>query len=414
MADATENHSAGEPEKESLGRVLGDATALQRIFSNDPALVKLIIGNPGFLDTLFAQPSALRAFLQTEPSQDALDQLLSGKPLDLGDDGVVLGGDGAALAAPRRPEEGRLAALLRDPHAAAFFRRQPELTETLLRNPTFAERVKVRCPRLYQALLDKAQERFGNDPEMAALIASERAGIIDFEADGKVLETPERRARRENGMALLEAMEKGDTGLARLLIEKGADLNARDNHQQTPLHWAAKKGHTDTVRLLIENGVDLDAKDNYQWTPLHLAAMKGHTDIARLLIEKLIEQGKAAEVNAKDNYQRTPLHWAAMKGHTDIARLLIENGVDLDAKDNYQWTPLHWAAWNGHTDLARLLIGKGADLNARDDRQKTPLHRAAMKGHTDLVNLLQAAAKDSPGYAGHIAKRRGNERQLGG
>jgi ankyrin repeat protein len=70
---------------------------------------------------------------------------------------------------------------------------------------------------------------------------------------------------------------------------------------------------------------------------------------------------------------------------------------------------------NGNIDLTRLLIEKGADPTARDHRQITPLHLAADNGHTDLVKLLQEAARDKPGHADRVAKRRGsNEPQIGG
>ncbi len=361
MANQHDSLPAAEPDKESFARLFGDATALQQVFKADPALVKLIISNHGFLGTIFAHPIAFRAFLETPPLPDDLDQRLSG---------LALGNDGAALTAPRRPDEVRLAVLLRDPQATAFFRRQPELTQTLLSNPTFAEQVKVRHPRLYRELLDKAQERFGRDTEMAALIASEREGIIDFTSEGLILETPERRSRRENGMTLLEAVKNGHTDLARLLMEKGADPNARDELQQTPLHWAAQAGRTELARLLIEKGAEIQTKDYRKWTPLHRAAEFGHADLAQLLIEK---------------------------------------GADLNAKDRSQRTPLHWATKGGHADLARLLIQSGTDLTAKDDWQRTPLHLAEGNGHTDLVKLLQDAAKDQPGHAGRVTRMRGND-----
>lgn len=54
----------------------------------------------------------------------------------------------------------------------------------------------------------------------------------------------------------------------RLLLEKGAELETKDNSGQTPLPWAAQSGHEDAVRLLLERGAELERKDHYSRTPL--------------------------------------------------------------------------------------------------------------------------------------------------
>ncbi|HEV3083500.1 MAG TPA: ankyrin repeat domain-containing protein [Gemmataceae bacterium] len=99
----------------------------------------------------------------------------------------------------------------------------------------------------------------------------------------------------------------------------------------------------------------------------------------------------------------------AQNGKLYQAKAALAAGADPNARDQWQRTPLHWAAANGHTELARLLIEKGADPTAMDKWQNTPLHWAAAKGHTDIVKLLEEAARDKPGHAGRVAKRRGND-----
>ena len=56
------------------------------------------------------------------------------------------------------------------------------------------------------------------------------------------------------------------------LIEKGADVNAKNKYEQTTLHYAAREGHTEIVEFLIEKGADVNAKNKYGLTPLHFAA----------------------------------------------------------------------------------------------------------------------------------------------
>lgn len=95
-------------------------------------------------------------------------------------------------------------------------------------------------------------------------------------------------------------------------------------------------GNSFTCTQLIEKGADMKAKDNYKWTPLHHAAWKGEKDTAVILLYK------GAEVNAKGDLGRTPLHYAAWKGHTDVVEILLYNGADVWAEDSRGKTPVDY------------------------------------------------------------------------
>jgi ankyrin repeat protein len=71
--------------------------------------------------------------------------------------------------------------------------------------------------------------------------------------------------------------------VVRLLVELGADRDAKDNDGSTALHGAASGGHEAVVRLLVVLGADRDAIDNDGSTALHLAASEGHEAVVRLL-----------------------------------------------------------------------------------------------------------------------------------
>ena len=154
--------------------------------------------------------------------------------------------------------------------------------------------------------------------------------------------TPEEATQK-----LFEAAKKGNVSDAQEALDAGADVNAKDDHQMTPLHWAAGFGHTDVVRLLIKKVADINAEDNKQWTPLHLAAISVHTDTVRLLIEK------GANPNTKDRYQRTPLRDAILYGHQDIIRLLQE------AQKTSKQTPGHGGDGNPHASRVTKERGAG-------------------------------------------------------
>jgi hypothetical protein len=167
---------------------------------------------------------------------------------------------------------------------------------------------------------------------------------------------------------------------------------------ETSTHWppglyssltlAAYFGHTLTVeRLLLAKGAEVDAKGNKGGTPLSWAAENGHEAVVKLLLAT----GKA-DVDSKDNYGRTPLWWAAGNGHEAVVKLLLATGkADVDSKDeNYGQTPLSWAAENGHEAVVKLLLATGkADVDSKDNTGRTPLSWAAENGYKVVVKLLQ-------------------------
>jgi len=99
-------------------------------------------------------------------------------------------------------------------------------------------------------------------------------------------------------------------------LADGADVNAKNKYEQTPLHFAAYKGRKEIAKLLIAAGADENAKDVNGWTPLHRAAEAGHKEIAALLI------AKGADVNAQSKTFGIPLDFAIKYKRTAFADLL--------------------------------------------------------------------------------------------
>ena len=107
----------------------------------------------------------------------------------------------------------------------------------------------------------------------------------------------------------------------------------------------------DAAELLIEMGADVNAKSNNGGTPLRYACVRGYIDVAELLIEN------GADVNAKNECNGgTPLHFACGKGPVNVAELLIENGADVNAEDNDGDTPLRWAMKGGQEEMVNFLL----------------------------------------------------------
>ena len=79
------------------------------------------------------------------------------------------------------------------------------------------------------------------------------------------------------------AASKNKVGLAKYLLDIGADYEARDEDQWTPLHWAAMNNSPAVAELLLDRGADYEARDTDQRTPLHLAAYNDSQAVAELL-----------------------------------------------------------------------------------------------------------------------------------
>ncbi|KAK7178576.1 Ankyrin repeat domain-containing protein 50-like protein 1 [Paraphaeosphaeria sporulosa] len=232
-------------------------------------------------------------------------------------------------------------------------------------------------------------EIFGNPRYSTVLVVASYFGhdavaklVLDKGAD---LESKDDKYGRT---PLSWAAEHGREAVVKLLLDKGAELESRDdNYGRTPLSWAAENGHEAVVRLLLDKGTDLESKDNmYNWTPLSWAAKNGHEAVVRLLLDK----GADLELTSKE-YDEEQLLVAARKGHEAVVKRLVDKGADLESKDKkrYGQTPLSWASENGHGAVVMLLLDMGADLESKEDKYgRTPLSWAADNGHETVVKLL--------------------------
>ena len=185
------------------------------------------------------------------------------------------------------------------------------------------------------------------------------------------------------------ASERGHVTTARMLIERGADLSAKNKDGETPLHRASQAGQVEIARMLIEHGAGPSVKNKDGDTPLHRASAgsfisdkAGNVKIARMLIER------GANLLAQNKDGETPLHRASQAGQVEIARMIIERGADLSAQNKDGETPLHLASRSRQVEIARMLIERGADLLAQNKDGETPLHRASQAGQVEIARML--------------------------
>jgi len=156
---------------------------------------------------------------------------------------------------------------------------------------------------------------------------------------------------------LFAAIEKNDIQKVRYLLSISTDVNAKDPYaSMTPLMMAAYDGYTEIARLLIEKGADVNARGgvDMDMTPLIYAASQDRADMIKLLLDK------GANVNVKTQYGWTPLFFAASRGRVDIATLLIDKGADVNVQLPTGETTLSEAEKKGSSDMVKLLRQAGA------------------------------------------------------
>ncbi len=245
----------------------------------------------------------------------------------------------------------------------------------------------------------------------------------------------------------------GHVDIARYLIGKGADLNARTvqvtgkyalvrEPNQSTMDIACKYQHDLMVAFLFEAGAFVTPAEKYRPHAIHSFVRLGRLRHVQALITRYPELA-----DVEDDMNQTPLLWAAAVGHDKIAGYLVSLGVRLDvhtevpddvhftdecrerrAREEYR-TPLDWAMAGNHMDTILLLIQAKARVNHRhvmindrplrawikdndmirvniliycnkrllnnpDQYGYTPLHYAAIHGHLDLVYFLLEAGAD--------------------
>ena len=112
-------------------------------------------------------------------------------------------------------------------------------------------------------------------------------------------------------------------GNVALLLEAGADVRARGERGETPLHHATASGNGAVAILLLDRGADPNDADADGTTALHLAAGNNDLEIARILLDR------GAEVNVQEEDSWTPLHHGAVHGvDSPLVSLLLERGAD--------------------------------------------------------------------------------------
>jgi uncharacterized protein len=230
---------------------------------------------------------------------------------------------------------------------------------------------------LYNEIAPQLREPRRVDPPATLQQASELLDLIEV-----------RNAKGTT--ALLRAVNsiQPDFPMALRLIEWGADPNAADESEATPLIYAAGLGHETAIERLLQAGAKPNLADNRGQTALQFAANRGDGSI----VKRLLDAG--ADPNAMDRSGNTPLHLAIERGDDRIVGLLIAAKVDVNHVNPRGWTPLAWAASKGQISIMKQLLEAGANLHYRHPSTgNRPIDSAQ---GVEAITLLRRAMMATP------------------
>ena len=212
-----------------------------------------------------------------------------------------------------------------------------------------------------------------------------------------------------------------DLGRAVALIERGADVNAKDDTEQSAYLITTSEGYLDLLDLTLAHGAQVDDKDSWNGTGLIRAAERGHALVVGRLLQAGIDRDHVNRIGYQAIHEAIWLGQDTRRYH-DTIRALVAGGVDLSRSSSDEGlTPLQMAQQRGYPgiesilraaldppampdpdaallraaragdpDLAALALRAGADLESRDTNKRTPLLLAAINDRVDVARLLVA------------------------
>lgn len=214
---------------------------------------------------------------------------------------------------------------------------------------------------------------------------------------------------RDIDIELFKAIEKDDYRNIRALINRGANINAKDGYGLSALHLAIKNNSFKSVDVLLANkNIDLESKlpEGYfthlgddstavyigKATPLIYAIFKSKGDSR--IFNELMKKG--ANVNATDEEGWTTFLYAAAFGNTSMLRsIAYKNRKLVNSKTKNNVTPLHMAVVYDNIDNIKYLVRNlKVDINAKDDDGWTALYYAAANNKKEAYKLLLRLGAD--------------------
>jgi len=167
------------------------------------------------------------------------------------------------------------------------------------------------------------------------------------------------------------------------LLRLGQTLKQSQQIAEETMESATMRGQTEIARILLDNGFDVNKPSANGSSYLNDAALKGQKKMVQLLLDH------GASLSARNQIGGTALHDAALGGNAEVVALLLDRGVLIDDRERQSGaTPLMMAASMGRLDVVTLLLKRGANRSLRDKAGHTALERARDTENQEIVQLL--------------------------
>ncbi|KAI7195265.1 hypothetical protein KC363_g1673 [Hortaea werneckii] len=264
----------------------------------------------------------------------------------------------------------------------------------------------------------RPQARPRKNTAKSSLVDETSPGIVTLAREARVVEIENSIKQgadineadpRTGCTALMEASRSRLAATARLLIQLGAQVQARDVDGNTALHLAAIQGDEQACQILLGAGAAAEDHNQRGFTPLELAARNGHTEAVLCLIK-----GSRAGVERENNLVKGFFE-GVRSGDVPTAQAFITSGGVNPRNIKESWKPTAFAAQSGSLPMLNLMLMQKCSLKDRNPAGWTPLHHAARYDQTSMVHKLldlkvpwKTQTKKAEETALHIAAAHGN------
>ena len=185
---------------------------------------------------------------------------------------------------------------------------------------------------------------------------------------------------------LFESISTGEIEKISYLIDKGVDLETRDEYGNTALLKSFDEGKLEIAKLLLEKGADPLVKNREGLAVATAAALQFESE----LFKEMVEKGAAANppILGKMNL----LMNLAMEGHSEMVSFISnKEPEEINNQDEFGNTALHYAVQGGHTEVVEVLINHKAEVTIRNSKGLSALDVAKKDGYTKIIDLLSKA-----------------------